>query len=187
MTRREDFDLAAALASCPPDLRAHMDRTAAAAARLAARWGGSPTAAYFAGSVHDAFKRAPLPAAAAWLRARRVAPAAVDRASIGLLHGWLAAAVLEEALGVTDPDVLDPLRYHTTGRPGMTANEAALFVADQVEPGRAKRETAALRRAARGDMASATLAVLRYKVGHLIRKEKAVHPRARAALEHYER
>ena len=38
--------------------------------------------------------------------------------------------------GVKDEDILNAIRYHTTGRPGMSLLEKIIFVADYIEPGR---------------------------------------------------
>ena len=38
--------------------------------------------------------------------------------------------------GITDPDLLNAVRYHTTGRAGMSLLEKVLYLADAIEPGR---------------------------------------------------
>jgi|GEM_PF-23124 len=53
-----------------------------------------------------------------------------------LAHGKLAAIELERAYGVSDPDILNAVNYHTTGRPGMSLLEKILYVADAAEPNR---------------------------------------------------
>lgn len=53
---------------------------------------------------------------------------------------WHAAAgriIAEKTFNVTDEDVLNAIRYHTTGRAGMSPIEKIVYVADLIEPGRA--------------------------------------------------
>ena len=53
-----------------------------------------------------------------------------------LLHGKIAAVFAARKYNVHDPDVLNAIRYHTTGRPGMSPLELCVFVADKAEKGR---------------------------------------------------
>lgn len=51
-----------------------------------------------------------------------------------LLHGPLAAEICRQKLGIRDNDVLEAIRWHTTGRPGLPALGLALYFADFAEP-----------------------------------------------------
>lgn len=51
-------------------------------------------------------------------------------------HARYAAIFARAELGITDPDILDAITYHTTGRPGMKIIEKIVFVADHIEPQR---------------------------------------------------
>ncbi|MDR1796262.1 MAG: nicotinate-nucleotide adenylyltransferase [Clostridiales Family XIII bacterium] len=53
-----------------------------------------------------------------------------------LAHGPMAAEAARSEFGVTDEDVLSAIRWHTTGRAGMSRLELIIFLADTVEPGR---------------------------------------------------
>lgn len=53
----------------------------------------------------------------------------------GFLHGPAAAARLE-AEGVEDGELLEAIRYHTLGRPGLGRLGRLLMSADYLEPGR---------------------------------------------------
>lgn len=57
-----------------------------------------------------------------------------------LLHGKAGACLARNKFGVEDEDVLDAIRYHTTGRPAMTLLEKIVFVADYIEPNRKKAD-----------------------------------------------
>jgi predicted HD superfamily hydrolase involved in NAD metabolism len=51
-----------------------------------------------------------------------------------LLHGPVGAEVLRREWGITDPQVLSAIWYHTTGRASMGLLERVLFLADKLEP-----------------------------------------------------
>ncbi len=53
-----------------------------------------------------------------------------------LAHGKIAAKVLTDVYGMQDEDLLNAVRYHTTGRKGMSRLEKILYLADAIEPGR---------------------------------------------------
>jgi len=92
---------------------AHTQGVVKTAIELAERYGADPYKAEVAAWAHDAFR-----------------PAG------NLIHGDLAADALEMDFNVTDPEILDAVRYHTTGRPGMCLLEKVLKLADSLEPGR---------------------------------------------------
>lgn len=62
----------------------------------------------------------------------------VERDNPFLLHAKVGAYIAEEKYGVEDPEILDAIRYHTTGRPGMHLMEQIVFIADYIEPRRNK-------------------------------------------------
>ena len=83
------------------------------AKELALRWGADPEKAEIAAWFHD-----------------------TCRPEGNLEHGPAAAKLLQERYGVDDEDILNAIRYHTTGRPGMSLLEKVIKTADQLEEGR---------------------------------------------------
>lgn len=53
-----------------------------------------------------------------------------------LLHSKLGAVYARKKYEVTDEDILNAIKFHTTGRPAMSKLEKILFVADYIEPNR---------------------------------------------------
>ncbi len=50
-----------------------------------------------------------------------------------VLHAFNGAEEARLAFGITDPEIIDAIRYHTTGRAGMTALDKLVYTADMVE------------------------------------------------------
>jgi predicted HD superfamily hydrolase involved in NAD metabolism len=57
-----------------------------------------------------------------------------ERAAPILLHGPIAAERASREWAVDDADVLEAIRFHTTGRPAMSDIALLLFLADKIEP-----------------------------------------------------
>ena len=59
-----------------------------------------------------------------------------ERQTPSLIHASLGATLAKEVYGVTKQPILDAIRYHTTGRPGMSTLEKIIYLADYIEPNR---------------------------------------------------
>jgi predicted HD superfamily hydrolase involved in NAD metabolism len=51
-------------------------------------------------------------------------------------HGPMGAVIAADVLGITNQDILNAVKFHVTGRAGMSDLEKVIFVADSTEPGR---------------------------------------------------
>ena len=85
-------------------------------------------------------------------------------------HGKMAAEAAREEFGVTDEDILNAIRWHTTGRAGMSKLEKILFLADTIEPGRKYDSITALREACMEDLDRGALRVLVELKEYLLKK-----------------
>lgn len=92
---------------------------------------------------------------------------------------WHAAAgciIAEKEFGVKDPDILNAIRYHTTGRAGMSALEKLIYIADLIEPGREFPGIDELRTSAEQQIDKAMKACIVHSVLYLIDRRAAVFP-----------
>lgn len=53
-----------------------------------------------------------------------------------LWHAFCGASTAYHRFDIKDSDILNALRYHTTGRAGMSDLEKIIYLADYIEPGR---------------------------------------------------
>ena len=58
--------------------------------------------------------------------------------NVKVLHAKAGAILARDEFHISDQEILDAIRYHTTGRPGMSLLEKIIFIADFIEPGRSK-------------------------------------------------
>jgi predicted HD superfamily hydrolase involved in NAD metabolism len=106
-----------------------------------------------------------------------------ERQSPKLLHGPVAAELARRELGIDDQEVLEAIRAHTTGRPGMGPLALVLYVADKIEPARDYPSVGRLRTLARDDIYRAAEEALQRAIAHNEARGKATHPASRKALD----
>jgi len=155
---------------------AHTYRVLETARRLGRIHGADETRVAVAALLHDYAK--PLPPAELLREAFRLGlnPDPVERAAPHLLHGPVAARQLQEQGLVTDPEVLQAIASHTTGRAGMSLLEKIVFLADYVEPGRKFPGVEAIRAEAERDLDRALLHALDNSLVYLVERGWLIHP-----------
>lgn len=57
-----------------------------------------------------------------------------------LLHAKLGAYYARTVYGIEDEEICSAIKFHSTGRPGMTKLEEIVFIADYIEPFRNKAD-----------------------------------------------
>ena len=90
----------------------------------------SERAVLTAALMHDCAKN--LPADSPYLDGF-VSPTAWGDIPAQVLHQYQGAYVAENLFAVEDGDVLNAIRYHTSGRPNMSETEKLIFLADMLE------------------------------------------------------
>lgn len=158
----------------------HTEGVMATAKSLAARYGEDPERADLAAILHDVAKF--------WSIDRQESiilneglDAEVLRYDKELWHAPVGAWVAEQQYGVSDEGVLDAIRYHTSGRKGMTKLEKIVWLADYIEPGREFPGVDAIRELSEADLDKAVLAGLDGTIGFLLAKGKRIYPLTIAA------
>ncbi|MFF5995584.1 bis(5'-nucleosyl)-tetraphosphatase (symmetrical) YqeK [Lysinibacillus sp. KU-BSD001] len=102
-----------------------------------------------------------------------------------ILHGPIAAYRAEHELGIQDEDVLNAMRYHTTGRVNMSKLEQIIYIADMIEPNRKFNGVEALREVAKEDLTRAMRACIYHSVKFLVDTEQAIYPLSIECYNHY--
>ena len=134
------------------------------AQKLAQRYGADPGKARLAGLLHDCGKEA----------------------SDALGHAEAGARLAQEIYGVSDPEILSAIRFHTTGKPGMSLLEKILFVADYIEPGRSQAPRLPfLRQLAFQDLDQAVLEISEDTLAYLKEKRVFIDPRTQETRDYY--
>jgi predicted HD superfamily hydrolase involved in NAD metabolism len=93
-----------------------------------------------------------------------------------LWHAPVGAEVAREEFGIEDEEILNGIRYHTTGRPGMSLVEKIIFLADYIEPGRQFPGVDLVRNYAKIDIDKAILQALDNTICYLIERKQSIYP-----------
>lgn len=101
----------------------------------------------------------------------------VEKVQPVLLHGPVGAEVARRTFGIGDSDVLNAIRFHTTGSPGMGLVEKVVFVADYVEPFREFDGVEGLRELAFSDIDRAVLKSIDATLDYLLKNGKPIDAR----------
>lgn len=155
------------------------------ARQMARVFGENEEKAALAGLLHDCAKCMPLSQMIKAARHADVDP--VMKESKALMHAVAGRCVAQDVYGVQDEDVLGAIRWHTTGRAGMTRLEKIIYLADVIEPNRKSYPgLEALRALCMQDLDGAMHTALRQSLEHVREQGKTLHPDTLAALADYE-
>ncbi|MFN7251297.1 MAG: bis(5'-nucleosyl)-tetraphosphatase (symmetrical) YqeK [Anaerobacillus sp.] len=101
-----------------------------------------------------------------------------------LLHAPVGAYLVQKEVGIDDEDVLDGIRYHTTGRANMTLLEKIIYISDYIEPNRSFKGVEEVRKLAEKDLDQALITAISNTIQFLVKKRQPVFPDTLAAYNH---
>ena len=108
----------------------------------------------------------------------------IERKAPVMLHGPVGAELLRHEDGLDDEEILDAVRYHTTGHPTLTPLGLLVFIADKLEPRKIKSYPyqQELRHIANESLGQAVLEFLCRESALRLQRRRAVHPASVEAI-----
>ena len=100
----------------------------------------------------------------------------VEKINPSLLHPLIGVKLAIEEFAITELEILEAIRNHTTGSPSMGPLSQVLYVADFAEPARTHDAVHVVRELAYTDLERAVHCVARAKIEHLLQKGVMIHP-----------
>jgi predicted HD superfamily hydrolase involved in NAD metabolism len=162
----------------PRGLRAHIDRVRGIARELAAVHGIDEDLAELTAAAHDVARH--IPGTQLIEEAERIGISvnSVERVVPILLHGPVGAAWITEDASISDPGVVEGVRWHTTAHPDLAPVGQVVFIADKLDPHKAKSYPfqAQVREAAFRDLQGGALAFLDGMMRQHVDRGDMVHP-----------
>lgn len=156
---------------------AHTLAVAYTARRLALLHHLDADRAEIAGLLHDCAKCMPLKDMQHLARVHHLTEDESILCSGALLHSVVGAYRARADYAMEDPQVLSAIRRHTTGQPGMSRLDMAVWLADTIEPTRVPYPLLEeVRAAAETSLERAMLLSLEGTLRHVQKKGDAVHP-----------
>jgi predicted HD superfamily hydrolase involved in NAD metabolism len=145
------------------------------AIELANQYGTDPKKAECAAIFHDYAKFRPKEEMKQIIQEQGMDPLLLEYNS-ELWHAPVGAYLVKKEAGITDQEILDAVRFHTSGRPGMTLLEKIIYLADYIEPGRHFPGVEEVRELAKISLNDALIASMKNTIVFLLKKNQAVFP-----------
>ncbi|HIR11127.1 MAG TPA: bis(5'-nucleosyl)-tetraphosphatase (symmetrical) YqeK [Candidatus Fimenecus excrementavium] len=158
-----------------PDRLYHSLNVADEAKKLAKHYGADEQKAFTAGLLHDILKNTPDSELLQYFERNGIMLTETERASRKTWHAMAGADFLRRELHVTDEDILSAVRWHTTGRAGMTLLDKVLFVADFISADRDYPGVERMREKAYVSLEDAMLEGLQFTINELVENAWPVH------------
>ncbi|RUL57072.1 bis(5'-nucleosyl)-tetraphosphatase (symmetrical) YqeK [Lysinibacillus antri] len=93
-----------------------------------------------------------------------------------ILHGPVGAWIAEHEFNIRNEDILNAIRFHTTGRAGMSKLEKIIYIADMIEPNRNFPGVEALREAAKENLDEAMEQCISHSMLFLVQTKQPIFP-----------
>jgi predicted HD superfamily hydrolase involved in NAD metabolism len=142
---------------------------------LAKKYGEDPEKAEIAGILHDSVKYADKE----WLKqiiiSENMDPVLLEFHH-ELWHAPVGSYVAKHEFKIEDEDILQAIKYHTTGRAGMSNLEKIIYISDMIEPNRQFFGVEVLREKAEKDLDDSMISCIAHSITFLIEKRQSVYP-----------
>ncbi len=110
----------------------------------------------------------------------------IEKQNPFLLHAKVGSYIAMKKFGINDPDIINAILNHTTGRPGMSNLEKIIYIADYIEPGRKQAPNLTeVRKLAFQNLDSALLKILENTLSYLEETSEIIDPMTRKTYEYY--
>ncbi len=156
------------------------------AASLAMRYGADMDKALVAGLLHDCAKSLSSEKKIKLCQKNQLPISESEQKNPGLLHAKLGAYLATEKYEIEDEEILDAIRYHTTGRPNMTLLDKIIYIADFMEPNRTEAPNLPeVRELAFLDLDECLYRILKDSLVYLEYKKDAIDPMTEQTYLYY--
>lgn len=146
------------------------------AQRIAMEYGADVEKAKVAGLLHDCARKIPTKDFVAKAEELGIPVDEIERNQPILLHAKLGVYYARKDFGITDPEILDAIRWHTTGAAHMSLLAKVIYLADLVEPHRDFPTVEIMRQFVHEGLDIAMVAAYGNTMNYLLEKHLLIHP-----------
>lgn len=148
----------------------------------------NPNLAYLAGLLHDCAKHFSNKELLEFAIKNMIPISIYEQNAPHLLHGKIGAYIAKNKYKIEVLDVLNAIKWHTTGKANMTKLEQIIFCADYIEPGRnVQPNLSYLREISHKDLDLLTFNILKDTLEYLKTKEQIIDNHTVEAYEFYKK
>lgn len=159
-----------------PERFEHSMNVADCAYELAKKYGADEKKAYTVGVLHDIMKNASPAEQLKWAENCEGGISPVELGNHKLWHAMAGAAYMKHELHIEDEEMINAVRYHTTGRANMTLLEKVLYIADYISAERDYPGVDEMRALASESLEAAMYMGLQFSIIELAQNGFVVHP-----------
>ncbi|NLW02629.1 MAG: HD domain-containing protein [Clostridiaceae bacterium] len=152
--------------------------------KMAKHYGADEKRTYIAGLLHDCGKSYKGNAAREFAKETGYEPDEIEWLQPGLLHGVIGEYIARHEYGVTDTEVLAAIRWHITGRAGMSVIEKIIYVSDYIEPGRGFTGVEAMREEAFRNLDRCIVLCANSTIRYVVENGYLLHPKTVETRNH---
>ncbi|MBR0535055.1 MAG: bis(5'-nucleosyl)-tetraphosphatase (symmetrical) YqeK [Clostridia bacterium] len=154
----------------------HSLNVAESARELAKQYGADEEKAFTAGLIHDSCKDTPAGLQLSYMLENGVELSDIEINTPKLYHAMCGKVFAQKEFGIEDEDLLNSIRYHTTGRKSMSLLEKVVFIADFISAERDYNGVEIMREKAARSLDEAIVEGLGFTIKDLVDRERVVHP-----------
>lgn len=160
----------------------HSINVAKCAIKLSEIYGYDKEKAYLAGLVHDCAKYFTKEQIDSYVEKYNIELDPLEVDNIALSHSIIGSFAIQDVFNIQDMDIINAVRYHTTGRENMSTLEKIIFMADMIEEGRNFPGVDELRKLSfNGQLDKALITSLNNTIKFVIENNQLIHPRSVSA------
>ncbi len=130
--------------------------------------------AYFAGLVHDICKEIPIEEQYELVLRCPLDVTDVELGAPKTWHGIAGSVFLKEHFGITDPDILSSVRYHTVAKGGMNFLEKIIYMADLISKERHYKDVEYYRDVTHKDLDLGLYEAMKFSIEDSISKTRTI-------------
>ncbi|MCD7890050.1 MAG: nicotinate-nucleotide adenylyltransferase [Oscillospiraceae bacterium] len=130
--------------------------------------------AYFAGLVHDICKEIPIEEQYELVLRCPLNVTEVELHAPKTYHGIAGSVFLKEHFGITDPDILSAVRYHTVAKGGMNLLEKIIYMADLISKERHYQDVEYYRDVTHKDLDLGLYEAMKFSIEDSISKTRTI-------------
>ena len=144
------------------------------AVRLAEKYGVDTEKAALAGILHDITKELDVQKQLQIFDSGDIILSDVEKSTTKLWHAISGSVYVQTELGINDQDIINAIRYHTTGRAGMSPLEKVIFLADFTSEERNYPDVDVIRKKAEISLEEGMLYGIQFTLSVLLSREGCI-------------
>lgn len=152
----------------------HSVNVAKAATKLAVQYGADVEKATIAGILHDITKETPYDQQLQIIQGNGIILDDIQLFSPKTWHALSGSVLIQTELDVLDTDIINAVRYHTSGRANMSLLEKVIFVADFIGEERNYKGVDIMRQKAKRSLEEAMLYGVSFTISDLTARQCAI-------------